>query len=382
MTTPASAHSELFIGLMSGTSLDGVDAVLADFSGTRAHLVGATYIGFPSQLRESLLALQSSGDDELHRTAIAANALVDIYVAAIAQLLAATGVEAGAVAAVGAHGQTVRHRPSQHYTWQINNPARLAEMAAITVIADFRARDVAAGGQGAPLVPAFHAALFQQPHTHRVAVNIGGIGNITNLPPGMDGEGVTGWDTGPGNVLMDLWCERHRGTPYDDDGNWAASGIVDVALLARLRTEPYFTQTPPKSTGRDLFNAEWLDARIGLAPVNENVQSTLLQLTVDTIAGDIARHCAEAQEVIICGGGARNGALMKRLATALAIAAADSGKALPSLQRSDDLGVPSNQVEAFAFAWLARQALRGEPGNLPAVTGARGRRILGAVYPA
>jgi len=389
VTSQPEALAEFFIGLMSGTSLDGVDAVLADFSGPQPHVAGAVHAGFSESLRSALHALQRSGPDELHRAAVAANALVDVYADAVAQLLAKTKADARSIAAIGAHGQTVRHRPADGYTWQINNPARLAEATSITVVADFRSRDVAAGGQGAPLVPAFHAALFQQPNRHRVVVNIGGIANVTNLPAGPVGEGVTGWDTGPGNVLMDIWCQRHRGQPFDDDGRWAASGTVDAALLARLRSDPYFAAMPPKSTGRDLFNPQWLDARVtsGLAP--HDVQSTLLQLTVDSIAGDVIRHCAEADEVLICGGGARNGALMDRLAAALATAAGGnapgSGAATAksrSLHRSDDFGVPSNQVEALAFAWLARQTLRQAPGNIPAVTGARGRRILGAVYPA
>lgn len=381
MTTPAPALSNLYLGLMSGTSLDGVDAVLADFSGERPHVLGATYLEFGATLRAALLALQNPGEDELHRAAIAANALVDTYAEAVTAVLADAKTDAGAVAAIGAHGQTVRHRPRHGYTWQINNPARLAEATGIAVVADFRSRDVAAGGEGAPLVPAFHAALFQQPHRHRAIVNMGGIANVTNLPPGPEGEGVTGWDTGPGNVLLDAWCERHRGTPFDAGGAWAESGIVDAELLAMLKDEPYFMARPPKSTGRDLFNSGWLDARTGgQSPVV--VQATLLQLTADTIAADIVHYCAGVEEVIVCGGGARNAALMGRLAKSLADNASIPGAQPPSVHRTDDFGVPSNQVEALAFAWLARQRFRGGPGNLPAVTGARGRRILGAVYPA
>ncbi len=247
---------------MSGTSLDGVDAVLAEFSGARPVVIAAAYSAFTPELRAALQALQAPGPDELHRAAMAANALVDVYAATVAEVLAQAAVKPAAVTAIGAHGQTVRHRPADGYTWQINNPARLAEATGITVVADFRSRDVAAGGQGAPLVPAFHAALFQQPQRHRAVVNIGGIANITNLPAGSDGIGVTGWDTGPGNVLLDVWCERHQGTPFDDDGRWAAQGNVDGGLSKRMRAEPYFAAQPPKSTGRDLFNAGWLESKL------------------------------------------------------------------------------------------------------------------------
>ena len=392
----------LYIGLMSGTSLDGVDAVLADFSQTRStsrtHVRGAVYHAFSPALRGELMALQRSGADELHRAAIAANALVDVYTEAVDELLASTAMHRGAITAIGAHGQTVRHRPAEGYTWQINNPARLAEATQIDVVADFRSRDVAAGGQGAPLVPAFHAALFQERDSARAVVNIGGIANITWLPASTGTDQVRGWDTGPGNMLLDAWTERHRGEPFDRDGEWAASGRVDHALLVGMKAEPYFAETPPKSTGRDLFDIEWLDQRIacctsgaGLAVpapqrnastadaliAPEDVQATLLALTADTIADALARHCSDAKSVLLCGGGARNPVLV----TAVRVALAKAGMAAAVLQTTDDVGVPSNQVEALAFAWLARAALSRQPGNLPAVTGARGPRILGAHYP-
>jgi anhydro-N-acetylmuramic acid kinase len=376
------ANAAFCIGLMSGTSLDGVDAVLADFSGGRPAVRGAVYAAFRPELRAALLGLQVSGQDELHRAAVAANALVDCYAAAVTALLRDTGVGAGEVAAIGAHGQTVRHRPAEGYTWQINNPARLAEVTGIAVVADFRSRDVAAGGQGAPLVPAFHAALFQDPRRHRVVVNIGGIANITNLPPGSPGVGVTGWDTGPGNVFLDAWCDRHRHEPFDRDGAWAASGVVRDELLRRFLADPYFTKNPPKSTGRDLFNMDWLDARLQGSERPEDVQATLLRLTAETIARDVMRG-AGASQILICGGGARNTALMRGLAAALSAGKETKGDtAAPLVQTTDDFGVPANQVEALAFAWLARRILCGEPGNLPAVTGARGARLLGAIYPA
>jgi anhydro-N-acetylmuramic acid kinase len=374
----------LCIGLMSGTSVDGVDAVLAELADGPPRVVGATYLAFPPDVRAALLGLQGADGDELHRAALAANALVDVYAEAVRRLLAETKTEAAAITAIGAHGQTVRHRPADGYTLQINNPARLAEATGITVVADFRSRDVAAGGQGAPLVPAFHAAVFQEERAHRAVVNIGGIANVTNLPPGSGGRGVTGWDTGPGNVLLDGWCERHRGQSYDDDGRWGAAGRVDDALLARLRAEPYFGLLPPKSTGRDLFNPEWLDRALAHVEPRPpaDVQATLLRLTADTIAADVLRFAAGATELIVCGGGARNGALMARLQQALGRDAAGAGAPVPVVRRSDDAGLASNHIEALAFAWLARAALERRPGNLPAVTGARGLRVLGAIYPA
>ena len=383
-------NADLYIGVMSGTSLDGIDAVLADFSGERPAVLGSVYAPFSPALRAGLLALQVSGTDELHRAAMAANALVDCYASAVAALLGEAKVAAARVAASGAHGQTVRHRPAEGYPSQINTPARLAELTGIAVVADFRSRDVAAGGQGAPLVPAFHAALFQDPRRHRVVVNIGGMANVTSLPPGSAGAGVTGWDTGPGNVLLDAWCDRHLQQPYDRDGAWAASGAVDAPLLQHLFTDPYFALPPPKSTGRDLFDSAWLDARLqdfGIANATgaPDVQATLLQLTVESIVRDVSGHCAGAGEVLVCGGGARNSALMRALGAAIAAARSAAGSGAggtPVVRTTDDFGVPANQVEALAFAWLARRLLRGEPGNLPAVTGARGARQLGAIYPA
>jgi anhydro-N-acetylmuramic acid kinase len=213
-------------------------------------------------------------------------------------------------------------------------------------------------------------------------VNIGGIANVTNLPPGSPGVGVTGWDTGPGNVLLDAWCERHRHVPFDRDGAWAASGVVRDELLQHFLADPYFTRNPPKSTGRDLFNTGWLDALQQGSERPEDVQATLLRLTVETIARDVIHHCAGASQILICGGGARNSALLRGLAAALLAGKQTNGDSAPLVLTTDDCGVPANQVEALAFAWLARRILRGEPGNLPAVTGARGERVLGAIYPA
>jgi len=362
---------EVYAGVMSGTSLDGVDAVVADFaptSGRVCEVLGAKHVGFDPALAGELLALQREGHDELARAARAANRLADCYAGAIAGAIGAAGLRAAEVVAAGVHGQTLRHRPDEGWTLQLNSPARIVESSGVTVVADFRSRDVAAGGQGAPLVPAFHAALFGGA-THRVIVNVGGIANVTDLPPG--GE-VRGFDTGPGNVLLDHWHAKHRGGAFDRDGAWARAGRPDAALLAVLLAEPYFALRPPKSTGRDLFDGEWLAANLGGRSIAAaDVQATLLTLTARSIGDAIVAHCPGATEVLVCGGGALNGALMDALAPLLAPRA---------LATTATHGVAVEHVEALAFAWLAREALAGRPGNRPAVTGARGPRLLGAVY--
>jgi anhydro-N-acetylmuramic acid kinase len=359
-----------YAGVMSGTSLDGVDAVVADFEPTECRVLGFATRPLPSALRDELFALQASGADEIARAARAANALADIYAEAIRDAAAAAGIAPCDLAAAGVHGQTIRHRPEEGWTLQINNPARVAERCGATVVADFRSRDVAAGGQGAPLVPAFHAAVFGGA-VHRAIVNLGGIANVTDLPPGGI---VRGFDTGPGNVLLDLWHARHRGGPFDADGAWAQGGNVDAALLDLMLTEPFLALPPPRSTGRELFNAGWLDARLaGRALAAADVQATLLAFTARCVARAIDEHCGRAQEVLVCGGGARNGALMARLAAELAPRTVATTMAA---------GIAPEHVEALAFAWLARETMAGRPGNLPAVTGAAGRRILGAIYPA
>ncbi len=363
---------EVYAGVMSGTSMDGVDAVVADFAPTGAgpcRLLSASHVPFAPDLAAGLAALQRSGDDELARAARAANALADTCADAIEAALGLAGLAAKDVIAAGVHGQTLRHRPDEGWTLQLNNPARIAERTGLSIVADFRSRDVAAGGEGAPLVPAFHAALFGG-QRHRSVVNIGGIANVTDLP--VRGE-VRGFDTGPGNVLLDLWHARHRGAGFDRDGAWARTGRPDAALLAALLAEPYFERVPPKSTGRDLFDAEWLATRLAgrdVAPAD--IQATLVALTARSIADAIAAHCAASEEVLICGGGANNLALVEALAALLAPRAT----ATTAVH-----GVAVEHVEALAFAWLAREALGGRPGNLPAVTGARGSRVLGAIYP-
>jgi anhydro-N-acetylmuramic acid kinase len=361
----------LYIGLMSGTSLDGVDGALVDFSQDGVRSLGDAYVAFPASLRADLMALQAPGHNEIEREALAANALVRHYADCVGSLLSQAGIGPDAVAAIGAHGQTIRHRPELGFTCQLNNPALLAELSGIDVIADLRSRDVAAGGQGAPLVPAFHQALFNAPGQTRVVANIGGISNISVLQA--DGT-VTGYDSGPGNALMDGWILRHQGQPYDADGAWAASGKAIPALLAELLSEPYFALPAPKSTGRDLFHADWLAARLAAYPDARpaDVQATLTQLTAASLAQAILRDGAQADTVYVCGGGAYNASLMAALAQEL------PGMAVASTQA---LGVAPNQVEALAFAWLAWRFTQRKPGNLPAVTGARGLRVLGALYP-
>jgi anhydro-N-acetylmuramic acid kinase len=367
--------NDLFIGLMSGTSMDGVDGVLADFS-AGVHVLQHASAPFPDALRAELMALNTSGPDELHRAWLAGNALMRVYAQVVHELLAAARLPGASVAAIGAHGQTVRHRPRQFddtgYTIQLAQPALLAELTGIEVVADFRSRDVAAGGQGAPLAPFFHQAVFGEPGATVGVLNIGGISNITLLRA--DGQ-MLGFDCGPGNALMDGWCARHTGAPYDDDGRWAASGQVIPQLLAALLADPYFALPPPKSTGRDLFNGPWLQDRLqshaDAAP--RDVQATLTELTARACAGEVQRHQPDLRRLIVCGGGALNGALMRRLQSLLPAARVVS---------SADHGLPPQQVEAAAFAWLARKAVLREKLELQSTTGARGARVLGGIYPA
>ena len=356
--------NDRYIGLLSGTSVDGVDAVLADFADSKVKTLGHVHLPFSPALREALQGLMQTGADEIERAGDASVALAKCYAEAVASLLVKTGMKAEQVAAIGAHGQTIRHRPERGFTTQLNAPAHLSELTGISVVADFRSREVAAGGQGAPLVPAFHAAVFSGA-APRAVVNIGGIANVTLMAPRGIGEPVRGFDTGPGNTLMDAWCERHTGKAFDDGGAWGATGRVDERLLAMLLAEPYFDKPPPKSTGRELFNMTWLDAKLtafGSGVAATDVQATLVALTARSIANAVGER-----ECYVCGGGAFNTALMRQLPRALS---------------TQVLGVDPMQVEALAFAWLARQCFASASGNVPEVTGAKGPRILGAVYPA
>lgn len=369
MSTTSTRPGHLFIGLKSGTTLDGLDAVLADL-GTNPMTLASQWQAFPDDVKTELQALHVPGHDELDRTAQLGQRIAGLCAEAVTALLAQTGLRALAVRGIGCHGPTVRHQPALGYSLQVNNPSLLAELTGIPVVTDFRARDLAAGGQGGPLAAAFHATLFHHPEVHRAVVNIGGIANITDLPP--KGK-VIGFDCGPGNLLMDAWVKRHWGCDYDPGGSLSAQGRVLERMLQGLQAHPYYSRMPPKSAGRGDFSLDWVS---GLAPANarpEDVLTTLLELTVRGIANAVRSYCAGAREIWLCGGGAHNLELRRRLATYL-----------PNQRMgvTDELGVHVDWVEAFAYAWLAQSCLDGHAGNLPAVTGARGTRILGAIYPA
>ena len=355
---------------MSGTSLDGIDAALVDLSQAAPRLVSCHFQPYAVPLKEALLALHQVGHNELHQSQLIAYQLAREYAEATQILLKKEGVAAASVQAIGCHGQTVRHRPEYGYTIQLNNAALLAELTGIHVVSDFRSRDIAAGGQGAPLVPAFHDHVLRHPNTHRVILNIGGIANLTDLPPG---KNTTGFDSGPGNLLLDAWIARRQGKPYDKNGDWSASGKIIPALLHRLLAEPFFAAAPPKSTGRDLFNLAWLDRHLNGEEKAEDVQATLLALTGDSIAAAVQRFCAGTREIYVCGGGAHNTALLSHLQQALPLC---------HVQKTEVLGIAADWMEAIAFSWLAQQTMHLRPANLPAVTGAKHPCVLGAIYPA
>ena len=379
MTDAVDANaSELYLGLMSGTSADGIDAALVRFEGEgralRCELVHAHTFHWDTALRTTLVELGQGADTvSLDTVGMLDGRIALAFADAALSLLQEAGVPRGRVRAIGSHGQTIRHRPHTDppFTWQLGDGNVIAERSGIATVADFRRRDVAAGGQGAPLMPAFHAALLGAPQEDRAVLNLGGIANFTLLPSAGD---VRGFDTGPANALMDAWCERHTGHAYDAHGAFAASGQVDAALLARLLADPWFAVPPPKSTGREHFHLDWLQARMdGVTVSNADVQSTLLELTARTVADALQMTQPDTRRVLVCGGGVRNPVLMARLAAHLPQAVVES---------TATHGLDPDYVEAMGFAWLARETLAGRPGNLPAVTGASGRRVLGTVYPA
>lgn len=362
----------IYAGLMSGTSMDGVEAVALQMDAAGMRVLGAVHADYPAELSNRLhAAVADPGACSLDTLGTLDAQVGEVFAAAALRLLAATGLPASAVRAIGSHGQTVLHRPraATPFTMQIGDANRIAERTGIDVIADFRRRDLAAGGEAAPLVPAFHAAAFGAAGQARAVVNIGGIGNVTLLQA--DGR-VGGFDTGPGNCLMDLWVREHQGKPFDEDGRMAASGSVDSALLELLLQEPYLRLPPPKSTGRELFNRAWLQKALDRRAASPaDVQATLCEFTAATIASGITGTGMAPAQVLVCGGGAFNGELMRRLAARM-----------PGVQvrHTGSAGIPPEQVEAALCAWLAHQFLAGRPGNLVAVTGASGPRVLGALH--
>ena len=361
----------LYLGVMSGTSLDGLDIALIE-QDTTTRLRTTHYIPMPAALRNDLLALCNSGPDEIARSAMAEQQWVQLAAQGIQALLLQERIAPQAIRAIGSHGQTIRHEPARGFTVQIGNPALLAELTGISVVGDFRRRDVAAGGQGAPLVPAFHEALFQERAAHLAVLNIGGFSNLSLIDADRP---VHGFDCGPGNVLLDAWIHLKQGQSYDSQGAWAAGGQVNPALLNAMLSDAFFASKGPKSTGREVFNLPWLQKHLDTQPgcADRDVQATLLELTARTITEALNEAQQKTEEMLVCGGGARNHALMKRLAALLPATRVDS---------TASAGVDPDWVEAMAFAWLAHCCLEGIPTNRPSVTGARGLRVLGAIYPA
>ncbi|WJW75131.1 anhydro-N-acetylmuramic acid kinase [Thiohalobacter sp. IOR34] len=367
--------SELYLGLMSGTSLDAVDAVAVDLGQAEPRLLAALSHPLPAGLRAEILALSHGvANDAVDRLGQLDHNLGICFAEAVTELCRRAGLEPDQIRAIGSHGQTLRHRPQPPapFSLQIGDPNLIAERTGITTVADFRRRDLAAGGQGAPLVPAFHAAVFRSQEEQRVVLNIGGMANITCLPADPEPP-VTGFDTGPGNVLIDIWIQEQRGQPFDRDGAWAASGRVDEALLERMLEEDFFAQPPPKSTGRELFNRAWLQRQLAQRRLAaEDVQATLTALTATSIAQAIERWARGTARILLCGGGARNNELIRQLRDLLPAC---------SIESTGRHGLEPEWVEAVAFAWLAKQTLEGRPGNLPSVTGAGHPVVLGAIYP-
>ncbi len=372
------ANKSLYIGLMSGTSMDGIDSAVVDCSDGEIRMLATHEHPIPEDTRDKISAISHSGDDEIERMGRLDRELGQLFAAATMELLQSSHIEARDIAAIGSHGQTIRHRPPSgamtqdaSFTLQIGDPNTIAEITGITTVADFRRRDIAAGGEGAPLAPAFHAAAFARSGINRAVVNIGGIANVSVLK---GTQLTTGFDTGPGNTLLDHWINEARGRRYDSGGEWAAEGEVNHALLQRLLSHPYLAITGPRSTGKEAFNLGWLKTCLSeqstLNP--QSVQATLAEFTVETIARGLASSTGIIDEVYVCGGGAHNTDLMRRLYHKLSPASLDTTAAV---------GIDPDWVEAAAFAWLAHQTLNGLPGNAAVVTGAAGARVLGAIYP-
>ncbi|MBR9805519.1 anhydro-N-acetylmuramic acid kinase [bacterium] len=366
--------SKLYIGLMSGTSLDGIDAALIDLAPSNPQLIASLETPMPESLRRDLTALSDSETlqqaDLIELMGRADRQIAENYANAVNQLLSKASVKASTIQAIGSHGQTIRHRPeaTPPFTVQIGDPSTLAELTNITVVADFRRRDIAASGQGAPLAPAFHAAFFKDSASDRAVVNIGGIANITLLP---SSGNYSGYDTGPGNTLMDLWIRQHQQKHFDDKGNWAKSGQVNQALLAQMLSEPFFHTAPPKSTGKETFSAAWLNQHLSAFGALEaaDVQATLAELTATSIAQALQQEAVDS--VYLCGGGAHNEAIWDSLQRQLPSATVSS---------TCSLGISADYVEACGFAWLAAQAINRSPVDTSSFTGADAARILGGIY--
>lgn len=368
--------SELYLGLMSGTSLDGIDAAVVDLSQSSPRVIAAHTRAYSPELRTELLALAHGGNtDEVEQLGRLDRLLGELFALTALSLLQQQGIDPRTIRAIGSHGQTVRHRPTGQapFTLQIADPTLITERTGITTVADFRRRDMAAGGQGAPLVPVFHAACFRSREEDRAIVNIGGMANLTLLPADA-GHPVSGFDTGPGNVLLDAWISKHQGEMCDRAGAWATSGQVHQELLHALLSDAYFHLPPPKSTGREQFQLSWLVHHLAAfdCPAKD-VQATLVALTAASIAAALRGAAPHTRRLLVCGGGVHNTALMHALSAALSDVTVES---------TAIHGLDPDWVEAAAFAWMARETLAGRPTNVPSVTGARGLRILGGIYPA
>jgi anhydro-N-acetylmuramic acid kinase len=368
----------LYVGLMSGTSVDAIDSALVRANASGVDLLHTREHAIPAATRQRIAAISHTGPDEIERMGVLDRELGLLFGEATLALLAATNTRPGDVTAIGSHGQTIRHRPpsgatnaAAGFTLQIGDPNTIAECTGITTVADFRRRDIAAGGEGAPLAPAFHAAAFAKKNVNRAIVNIGGIANVTLL----NGQDLhSGFDTGPGNTLLDHWVMRHQGEAFDRDGQWSAEGEVIAGSLQRLLQHPYFHRSGPRSTGVEMFNLDWLDNCLagGKNCSPRDVQATLAELTAITIANAVNDSTVDVSEIYVCGGGAHNTDLMRRLYHKLAPA---------KLDNTSVIGMDPDWVEAATFAWLAGQALNGLAGNAPVVTGAKGLRVLGGIYP-
>ncbi len=365
----------LYLGIMSGTSMDGIDASLVEFQAQGCTHVASNSRPWATELQQQLRSIAHPGENEIERLGVLDIRVAEEFAHCAQTLLQQAGVKPEQVAAIGSHGQTIRHRPdiALPFTLQIGDPNRIAELTGVTTVADFRRRDIAAGGQGAPLACAFHQAMFQSEDESRTVVNIGGIANITLLPQDTETP-VSGFDTGPGNTLLDGWVRRHCATQFDDSGSWAAGGTVDQLLLTELQKTDYLQLEAPKSTGPEQFNLAWLDSILNnLSPLDpRDVQTTLCSFTATTIGQAIKKEAPSCSRVIACGGGVHNRELMRRLQIELGDI---------RLEASNIHGIDPDRVEAVAFAWLARQTILGLPGNIPGVTGAAGPRILGGIYP-